>query len=250
MPWHIRSDHPDCSGFAVVKNDDGSLVACHKTRDEAEAQMRALYASEGRAAEDGNVESRPQRAPVEVREATLGNVNFPQRLIEVVAVPYGGEAVVEYRGEVWLESFERGAFDGIEQRPNRVKAIRDHDKTRLVGRATNFWPDREEGLVSEIRIAKTPLGDETLTLADEGMLDVSAGFAARNSDQVFDRSKQSRKIRKAFLDHLAFVADGAYEDAKVVAVRSEETPSAAQMPRLDTPNLDEVVAWMKKRGVL
>jgi len=45
MPWHI-GDHADCSGFAVIKDGDGSLAGCHDTRDEAEAQMAALYASE------------------------------------------------------------------------------------------------------------------------------------------------------------------------------------------------------------
>ena len=45
MPWHI-GDHADCSGFAVIKDTDGSVSGCHETRAEAEAQMRALYASE------------------------------------------------------------------------------------------------------------------------------------------------------------------------------------------------------------
>ena len=46
MPWHISNKHSECSGFAVVKDDDGKVVGCHKTRGEAEAQLAALYASE------------------------------------------------------------------------------------------------------------------------------------------------------------------------------------------------------------
>ena len=45
MPWHI-GDHSECSGFAVIKDGDGSLAGCHETRSDAEAQMAALYASE------------------------------------------------------------------------------------------------------------------------------------------------------------------------------------------------------------
>jgi HK97 family phage prohead protease len=158
-------------------------------------------------------------APIELRHATLADVSFPDRTIEVVAVPYGQEALVEYRGETWHEHFVRGAFDGVEKQPDRVKANRDHDKTRLVGKAVGFWPDREEGLVGAFRIAKTPLGDETLALASENMLGASVGFGARGSDQVFDRSTRRRSIKRAFLDHLAFVPDSAYEGAQVVAVR-------------------------------
>lgn len=48
MPWKIDSHHADCAGFAVVKESDGSVAGCHEIREEAEAQLRALYASEPR----------------------------------------------------------------------------------------------------------------------------------------------------------------------------------------------------------
>jgi hypothetical protein len=47
MPWQIRRNYKDCSGYAVVKKPDGELEGCHPTIAGAEAQMRALYASEG-----------------------------------------------------------------------------------------------------------------------------------------------------------------------------------------------------------
>lgn len=185
-------------------------------------------------------------APLEFRAATVVGVNFSQRLVEMVAVPFEEEAVVEYRGEMWRESFMRGAFDGIEKRPNRVRANRNHDKTRTVGKAVTFWPSRDEGLVAEVRIAPTPLGDETLTLAEEDMLSVSAGFGVRGSDQVLDRP--FRRIKRAFLDHLAFVESPAYDGARVLAVRGAEDPAtAADLPKLITPNLDEVLAWQRQR---
>lgn len=46
MPWHVSSDHAGCDGFAVVKDDDDEVVGCHATREEANRQMAALYASE------------------------------------------------------------------------------------------------------------------------------------------------------------------------------------------------------------
>jgi hypothetical protein len=47
MPWEIRTNYRDCRGYAVVKKPDGSISGCHTDKDAAEAQMRALYASEG-----------------------------------------------------------------------------------------------------------------------------------------------------------------------------------------------------------
>ena len=46
MPWHIDDDHPDCQGFAVVKDGTTEVEGCHRTRAQAERQMAALYASE------------------------------------------------------------------------------------------------------------------------------------------------------------------------------------------------------------
>jgi len=47
MPWHIDTAHADCrSGYAVVKDDDGSVEGCHRTRREALAQIAALNIAE------------------------------------------------------------------------------------------------------------------------------------------------------------------------------------------------------------
>src|SRR4249920_1904662 len=48
MPWHVaRSGScPPGKPFAVIKDQDGSTVACHETKESATQQVRALYASE------------------------------------------------------------------------------------------------------------------------------------------------------------------------------------------------------------
>lgn len=48
MPWHVEeSDRcPDGKPWAVIKNQDSSVVACHMTKQMAQKQMAALYANE------------------------------------------------------------------------------------------------------------------------------------------------------------------------------------------------------------
>jgi hypothetical protein len=46
MPWHIEEDHPGCLGYAVVKDEDGELEGCHRTRAQAEDQLAALNIAE------------------------------------------------------------------------------------------------------------------------------------------------------------------------------------------------------------
>lgn len=189
-----------------------------------------------------------RHAPIEFRSADIAEVNFPERLVTVIAVPYEQEAIVEYRGEAWKESFMRGAFDGIETRASRVRVNREHDESTTFGKVMTFHPSREEGLVAEILVAKTRTGDEVLELASKDMLGASGAYGIRNSDQILDRP--FRRIKRAFLRHLSFVEVPAYEGAGVLSVRGQESVvHAADLPPLVTPKIDEVLTWLKSRQV-
>ena len=188
--------------------------------------------------------------PILYRSSSVVGVNYAQRTIEFVAAPYDEEAVVMWRGEPWRELFERGASDGIEKRPNRIKANREHDKTRTVGKVTSFWPSRTEGLVAATRIAKTPLGDETLALADDECLGASVGYAAPPRYVELDKTGRPglRRVKRAFMDHLSFVSDPTWESAAVLSVRSATPPSSAtELSPLVTPALDELRTWLQTR---
>jgi phage head maturation protease len=173
-------------------------------------------------------------AELEYRAAQLATVSFPKRLIEVIVTPWEQEAMVEYKGRVIREIFQRGAYDGLERRANRVRVNRDHNRERIVGRATAFHPSREEGLVAEIRIARTELGDETLTLADDDCLDASAEFAVMGPDGETWTGRDARRITRAWLGGIGLTPDPAFVGAKVLAVRAAPEESE----RVETPNLD------------
>lgn len=52
MPWSIKRNFGDCNGYAVVKDGTDEIEGCHKTRAEAVAQQRALYASENKSIDE------------------------------------------------------------------------------------------------------------------------------------------------------------------------------------------------------
>lgn len=186
------------------------------------------------------------RYPIEERSAEFATVNFAKRIVEVVAVPYEEEAQVMYRGAVWREVFTRGAFDGLEKRPGRVRANREHDANKVVGKVVAAHPSRLEGLVTEIRISQTPLGDETLQLAADDCLSASVGFACGGAGQTLLNGV--RRIKQAFLDHVAFVQSPAYVSADVLAVRAGmEAQHVPELPPLITPNLDEWSQYLEAR---
>jgi HK97 family phage prohead protease len=158
--------------------------------------------------------------PLEMRSAQVLDVRHPDRTIELIAAPYDEEVPVLRRGEWITETIARGAFDGVELRANRVKVNRDHDVSRTIGRAVALHPNRDEGLVAELRISRTPEGDEALELASDRVLDASIAFAPMRDGESYSEHRTKRRITRAFLGHIALVPDPAYEGAQVLDVRS------------------------------
>lgn len=186
--------------------------------------------------------SLPNDVPVEIRSsttATVEGVDFTERVIRLIAVPYGQRALVEHRGELIEEEIQPGAFKGVEAAKSHVTANRDHDYTRTVGKAVDYDHDDPRGLIAEIRVSQTPLGDETLQLAADGVLRASVGMLIRRSDAVI--RERVRSVRRAFLDHIALVPNPAYAGAEVLAVRKAQPVVEPGQP-VPTPNLDSIMA--------
>lgn len=193
-------------------------------------------------------------APVEQRAATLSNVDFGERILTVIAVPYEQPTPVEYRSEMWQEVFSRSAFNGFDPGKRRVPVTAvlesayagrpmDHVGGHLVGKVAAIGPDRPDGLVLDMRISNTAAGDEALQLASDDALSPSVGFSARPSDHALDRRSMTRRVNRAFLDHVALVPVPAYSGAKVLSMRDAgPAVSARDLPRLVTPSLDEYLA--------
>jgi HK97 family phage prohead protease len=180
-----------------------------------------------------------------IPQASIGAVDFPKRTIELIVMPYEQEAVVEHRGRAIREIVSRGAFDGIDQRPDRVKVNRDHNTLFTCGKAVAFHPSRTEGLVAEVYISKTDLGNDTLELANDGMLDASAGFRPKHNEPNAEEwpSRDFRRLNKIWLGHIAMTPEPAYEGARVLAVRSD---ASGEAPTVAKPNMAEWLALVRQ----
>lgn len=195
-----------------------------------------------------------QLTPVETRDqyGTIADVRHSERIIDLVVVPYNEDTVVEYRGALVTESVLPGAFAGLEAVPQRVTANRDHKVERAVGLAREVITDAAEGLIASVRISRTPLGDETLELAADEVLQPSVGMGVRPKDQRWSEGNKRRQILRAFLDHIALVPQQAYLGAKVLAVRS--APEAGASGDLwtppATPRVDEALAFAARTADL
>lgn len=184
-----------------------------------------------------------EHGPVEIRTAKVETVDYPHRLVTVIAVPYNEPTMVAYRGGAIEESVAPGAFGAIANKARKIPVNMEHDPNRWVGRLVELDPDDPHGLRACIQIRRDSRGtqefDQVLDDAADGMLGASVGMAVRRDGQTIDRGH--RRITKAFLDHIALTAQPAYAGAEVVDVRRHPsvTPAASTSA---TPNLDKILA--------
>lgn len=178
---------------------------------------------------------------IETRDATeVVGVSFPKRQIELVVMPYETEAQVHHRGRWIREIVSRGAFEGLDAQRRRIMVNRGHVIDKVVGKATRFHTSREDGLVAELQIARTAEGDETLALADEGLLNASAGFGVPDGGETWPE-RSLRRLNRLWLDHIAMTPAPAYEGTNVLAVREQDPFVVA--PVLARPNLEIIYGW-------
>lgn len=141
-----------------------------------------------------------------------------------------------------LEEFRRGAFEGID--PRRVLLMGTEHRAELglgqtgepmmvrvpTGRGTAL-EERDDAGYMTFKVAKTAAGDEQLALADEGIVaGVSVEFAeVPGGTSVENRSGRRVNVhRRVNLTGVSTTYRPAYEQAQVIAVRSEEESAVAE----------------------
>jgi HK97 family phage prohead protease len=85
MPYFITNQSPDCSGWATVK-EDGEVIGCHTTKQDAIDQMVAVSISEG--IEPGGERARPNE--LEVGDYVSWNTSGGRARGEIVQIERDG----------------------------------------------------------------------------------------------------------------------------------------------------------------
>lgn len=153
---------------------------------------------------------------LEVRSTAKGGDG---RTIVGIAVPFGRKQRIDHQ---LVEQFARGSFNHQVGAPNRVKFSREHLSLggTLIGRAMELRDDAA-GLWGAWRVSKTPAGEETLALVEDGALDeLSVGFRDRQNRRLPDGTIERVK---ADLVEVSVVMQGAYgREALVMGVREAQ----------------------------
>lgn len=145
-----------------------------------------------------------------------------RREITAIAVPFGKFATVSGGQQV---AFMPGSLP-TEGNPPRVYLF--HDSTKPVGIVTERV-ETPQGMLATMKISKTTLGDEALTLSADRVFAVSVGVTPIE----FAEDELGRMtVTRARWDELSLVPQPAFEDAQIVRVAA-----AAEIPEIDPDNV-------------
>ncbi|HKV67687.1 MAG TPA: HK97 family phage prohead protease [Gaiellales bacterium] len=157
-----------------------------------------------------------------------------ERVVEGIVVPYGETSFLtpDPQGERFApKSLNRT----IRERP-KVKLFLNHRHDDAVGTSVAWRVDDERGLWGKFKIPPGADGDRVLDKVRNELLDAfSIGFRPINTRRAPDGV---REVLEAKLHEVSLVPIGAYDGARVLAVRSPARTAIAAMPIV---NLDPMV---------
>lgn len=176
--------------------------------------------------------------------------NTKERIIEGVVLPYNKPCIVgDHDGSpTYSEEWAPGVFRANMNAANRVLLDIEHYGAMpdiigsmgsiqgTVGHGLSLQ-DKPEHLYGAFRVLKHPDGDKALELAEAGVLSafsVAAKFLPTGSLRT--KSGTVRRIN-ARLDRVSLCRAGAFEDARVMAIRSEQILDAEDYEQPIDPEL-------------
>ena len=152
--------------------------------------------------------------------AAKGEDGTPSRSITAVAVPYDTWATVSDGTEVMFKQ------DSLPVDGKAPRVFMYHDPTKPVGIVAERV-QVEGAMMAEMRISQTPLGDEALTLAADGVFDVSVGV----NPIRFEEDDQGRiTVLEAEWLELSLVPIPAFAGATITEVKASQPDATTDNP--------------------
>ena len=259
MPYFVTDRHPDCSSWATVK-DDGELLACHDTEQDAIDQMVAVSISEEMepggtyegdfrsvTLDKDNIatieEEDSREAGVMQKIETRVNVtDFEVRETSDGMEFEGYASVFNSRSENlggFTEFVAPGAFTRSLKSRNDVKLLWNHDSGAVLGSTrakTMTLVEDERGLKVSATLPNTTLGRDVAELIRTKIID-SMSFGFNVIKDSWNAEGNERTLNQVRLHEVSIVAFPAYsQTAGSTSVRSIE--KLAQRAEVDMAELE------------
>jgi HK97 family phage prohead protease len=266
MPYKIIHDHPECpkesgetgmdqvGGHAVVKEDDNTLMGCHKTHESAEDQITALNIAESEADEYNYMKKKKKKKR---SDKTMSEIIYPDQnvvksnnmdsktelrtwSISDVEQKDDGDGLITFAGYAsvfdyqypvndlrgtYLESVAPGAFRKTLSEQDDVKLLVNHEGIPLARTKSNTLDLTEDakGLRVEAKLdpANPKVAEVASAMKRNDLNEMSFAFQAIKDD--YNEQGDERVIREAKLYDVSIVTTPA-SDATTAKIRGVDIP--------------------------
>lgn len=180
-----------------------------------------------------------RRFPVEYRKQT-------NRSMTGKAAPYGGVHDIG----AFTETLQPGAFTkSIREAAAHLPLLMHHNHESIPVAKALEWEERDDGLYGVWEFDSRSEAVEAARLADEGFLTgLSVGFQTIRSHRDDSGEKPHIVRTEARLLETSMVAIPAYDEARVIAVRSKDWSDITDEPLAPklTPRLDQAMRMLER----
>lgn len=200
-----------------------------------------------------DIEQETDRAerPVLLRTFSAEMTEGDGRTVDVRIVPYGEQITHNdghggvARGMPYQEEWVRGAFEGQLKAANRVLVNFEHQEGigGIVGHGIALR-EAADGFYGSFRLHETADGDKTLMLVRENVLD-GVSLEARPLKSIRTAAGVVQRV-KAHLHAIALTRHGAFQGARILALREETVFDEELLPVEIDP---ELVARCERLGI-
>lgn len=237
MPYYITDKSPDCSGWATIK-EDGEVIGCHTTKQDAIDQMVAVSIAEDM--KPGGERALPEELNVgdyvmwfngeELMQGEIKEIEFDGELLvpntnEVyLGVPFNPVALIQVYKEVggaWKDTnnFVAVTFDKL-RKSQDLEEVNESSEPELVEDLIDIEDVMDEEVVDEsLRAVNQEAPAYMRAAARRGLKYLEEGFGG---DGLTDKTKREARL----------MADGQVSDDKWIRIAAW---IARHMPDLDAP---------------
>jgi HK97 family phage prohead protease len=226
MPYFISDTNPDCGGWAVEK-DDGEVMGCHETKQDAVDQMVALSIAEDM--EPGGERSVTMET-IPVQGRTSSNIEFRAVTGDLSGdgntfVGYAAMFDVPSEPLPFIERIAQGAFGKtLRNRRRDVRMYVNHDSNLLLASkrsGTLRLEEDDRGLRVEADLPDTTYANDLRVLMQSGVVDkMSFGFQVPRGGDTWSDDGRERTLRQVELFEVSVVTGFPAYDQTTAAVRS------------------------------
>lgn len=269
MPYFISNDNPDCGGWAVEMND-GEVVGCHQTKEDAIDQMVAVSLDEG--IEPGgeraykkkkkmrshvNLYPTERQSMTQIERRVKTDIDFELRFDgdSNEGMRFSGYAAVFNSDSEPLPFTERiipGAFSKTLRSRNEIKLFKNHNTDEVLGSTrskTLKLRQDDKGLMAEAILPNTTAGRDLAVLMERGDVHaMSFGFSVPDGGDTWNRSGTIRELKEIRLHEVSIVTGFPAYEATTASVRSLEI--LAQRTNQDAEVLSGVLDKLERGETL